>query len=66
MPVSEVKSGLSVRGSSDCGTTSVTVEVDVQAERYTTGETVAVTSASLVMVAVNEFGQKIAFAGPRV
>lgn len=49
-----------------CGTTSVTVEVDVRAERYTTGKTVDVTSATLVMVAVNEHGQKIAFSGPRV
>lgn len=48
------------------GRTSVTVEVDVQAERYSTGEVVAVTSASLVMVAVDETGKAIEFHGPRI
>ncbi len=48
------------------GRTSVTVEVDVQAERYSTGEVVDVTSASLVMVAVDETGKAIEFHGPRI
>lgn len=46
------------------GRSSVTVEVRVEAERYTTGETVAVTSARLVMVSVDERGRSIAFTSP--
>jgi acyl-CoA thioesterase YciA len=44
------------------GRTSVTVEVDVHAERYATGQVVHVTSASLVMVAVDAQGRAIPFA----
>lgn len=44
------------------GRTSVTVEVDVHAERYATGQAVHVTSASLVMVAVDAQGRAIPFA----
>lgn len=46
------------------GRTSVTVEVEVEAERYSTGARVAVTAASLVMVAVDKLGRAIPFAGP--
>ena len=45
------------------GTKSVTVRVDVEAERYDTQELVSVTTASLTMVAVNEHGRPIPFAG---
>jgi acyl-CoA thioesterase YciA len=48
------------------GRTSVTVEVDVQAERYATAQTVPVTAATLVMVAVDEAGHAIPFSGMRV
>jgi len=44
------------------GKTSVTVEVDVEAERYSTGATVPVTSATLVMVSVDAAGKAIPFA----
>ncbi|MBL8762774.1 MAG: acyl-CoA thioesterase [Phycisphaerae bacterium] len=46
------------------GTSSVTVEVDVQAERYTSGETVPVTSAILTLVAVDASGKPIPFKSP--
>lgn len=46
------------------GRTSVTIEVDVRAERYVGGETVDVTSATLVMVSVDAAGKAIPFAGP--
>jgi acyl-CoA thioesterase YciA len=46
------------------GRTSVTVEVEVEAERYTDGQTVAVTSASLVMVSVDPLGRAIPFTSP--
>lgn len=46
------------------GTTSVTVRVCVDAERYLTGQTVRVTEAELVMVAVDENGKAIPFAEP--
>lgn len=45
------------------GTKSVTVQVEVEAERYTTGQTVHVTSASLTMVAVDASGRAIPFRG---
>ncbi len=44
------------------GRTSVTVEVDVFAERYASAQRVPVTSATLVMVAVDEHGRSIPFA----
>lgn len=43
------------------GTKSVTVQVEVEAERYTTGQTVHVTSATLTMVAVDASGRAIPF-----
>ena len=48
----------------DTGTTSVTVEVLVEAERFTTGDLVRVTQARLVMVAVNAAGRPIPFSSP--
>jgi len=44
------------------GTKSVTVQVEVEAERFATGETVAVTAATMVMVAVDATGKPIPFA----
>jgi acyl-CoA thioesterase YciA len=46
------------------GTTSVTVEIEVEAERFTTGQHVLVTSATLVMVAVDAAGKSIPFRSP--
>ena len=46
------------------GTTSVTVEVEVEAERYHTGESVVVTHATLTMVAVDASGRPIDFRSP--
>lgn len=43
------------------GTTSVTVGVEVEAERYLTGDVVPVTSAALTLVAVNASGKPIPF-----
>lgn len=43
------------------GTTSVTVEVRVEAERFTTGDRVLVTDAHMTMVAVNAAGKPIPF-----
>jgi acyl-CoA thioesterase YciA len=43
------------------GTTSVTVEIEVEAERFTTGILVPVTAATLVMVAVDAAGKSIPF-----
>ncbi|MBA4027610.1 MAG: acyl-CoA thioesterase [Planctomyces sp.] len=43
------------------GRTSVTVAVDVHAERYHSGQSVHVTTASLVMVAVDDAGRAIPF-----
>lgn len=43
------------------GTTSVTIRIDVEAERYTNGETVAVTEASITLVSVNADGKPIPF-----
>jgi len=43
------------------GTSSVTVEVLVEAERFTTGDVIKVTQAKLVMVAVNSAGRPIPF-----
>ncbi len=44
------------------GTKSVTVQVEVEAERFTTGECVPVTSATMVMVSVDAKGTPIPFA----
>lgn len=41
------------------GRTSVTVRIEVEAERYTDGSHVQVTTATLVMVAVDEHGQPL-------
>lgn len=43
------------------GTTSVTICVDVEAERYDTQHTVPVTSANLVMVATDRDGKPVPF-----
>lgn len=45
------------------GTTSVTVRIEVEAERYSSGAHVPVTVAQLVMVAVDESGKPIPFKG---
>lgn len=46
------------------GRSSVTVEVCVDVERYLTGDTVSVTSASITLVAVNAAGKSIPFNSP--
>lgn len=46
------------------GTTSVTVMIEVEAERYTTGQHIPVTAATLTMVAVDAKGKSIPFRGP--
>lgn len=46
------------------GTTSVKVDVVVDAERFTSGDVVRVTEATLVMVAVNAAGHPIPFNSP--
>lgn len=46
------------------GRTSVTVEVDVSAERYLSGREVAVTGARMTLVSVDAQGQPIPFASP--
>ncbi len=46
------------------GTSSVRIEVRVEAERFITGDTVKVTEATLTMVAVNAAGRPIPFASP--
>ncbi len=46
------------------GTKSVTVEVIVEAERYTSGEVVQVTTATMTMVSVDAAGKPIAFREP--
>jgi acyl-CoA thioesterase YciA len=43
------------------GTTSVTVRIHVEAERYTTGKSVLVTEATLVMVAVDAQARPIPY-----
>lgn len=47
------------------GRTSVTVRVEVEAERFDDGSVVGVTSATLVMVSVDHAGRAIPFAEPR-
>ena len=44
------------------GTSSVTVRVEVEAERYLTGKTVPVTEATLTLVSVDAAGHPIPFA----
>ena len=46
------------------GTTSVTVRIDVEAERYTSGQSIPVTTATLTMVAVDAQGRSIPFRSP--
>lgn len=46
------------------GTRSVTVAIDVEAERYDSGETAAVTSATVTLVAVDAHGRPIPFRSP--
>lgn len=46
------------------GTKSVTVMVEVEAERFTTGVVVPVTSATMTMVAVDGAGRSIDFRSP--
>ncbi len=46
------------------GTSSVTVLVEVEAERYSSGAHVPVTSATLTMVAVDATGKAIPFRSP--
>lgn len=43
------------------GTSSVTVKVDVEAERYSSGELVPVTEASITLVSVDAHGKPIPF-----
>lgn len=47
------------------GTSSVTVEVCVDAERYLTGDEVGVTSATITLVSVNAAGKPIPFNSAR-
>lgn len=46
------------------GTTSVTVAVEVEAERYATGQTTRVTEASLTLVAIDQHEKPIDFRSP--
>ena len=46
------------------GTSSVTVRVEVEAERYLTGQAVAVTEAVLTLVSVDAEGKPIPFTSP--
>lgn len=46
------------------GTSSVTVRVEVEAERYTDGQTVPVTEASITLVSVGPDGRPIPFRSP--
>jgi acyl-CoA thioesterase YciA len=46
------------------GTTSVGVRIEVEAERYTTGACVPVTTATLTMVAIDSAGKSIPFRSP--
>lgn len=46
------------------GTKSVTVAVEVEAERFTSGERHEVTSATLTMVSVDDHGKPIPFRSP--
>ncbi len=46
------------------GTKSITILVEVEAERFTTGHTVPVTAATMVMVAIDSSGKPIPFRSP--
>ena len=46
------------------GRSSVTIAIEVEAERYAAGRTIPVTTASLVMVAIDAAGKAIPFASP--
>lgn len=46
------------------GTKSITVAIDVEAERFTSGQVVTVTTATLTMVAVDATGKPIPFRSP--
>jgi acyl-CoA thioesterase YciA len=46
------------------GTKSITILVEVEAERFTTAETVPVTAATMVMVAIDAEGKPIPFRSP--
>src|SRR3954470_1365465 len=46
------------------GTKSITILVEVEAERFTTAETVPVTAATMVMVAIDAAGKPIPFRSP--
>jgi acyl-CoA thioesterase YciA len=46
------------------GTKSITILVEVEAERFTTGKTVPVTAATMVMVAIDAEGKPIPFRSP--
>jgi acyl-CoA thioesterase YciA len=46
------------------GTTSVTVRIEVEAERYSTGLVVSVTTASITLVSVDDAGKPIPFRSP--
>lgn len=46
------------------GTRSVTIRVDVEAERYDTGQVVSVTNATLTMVSIDAAGRPIPFKSP--
>jgi acyl-CoA thioesterase YciA len=46
------------------GTKSVTILIEVEAERFTTGETVPVTAATMTMVSVDAQGKPIPFRSP--
>jgi acyl-CoA thioesterase YciA len=46
------------------GTKSVTIRVDVEAERYDSGQVVAVTEASITLVSVDAQGRPIPFRSP--
>jgi acyl-CoA thioesterase YciA len=46
------------------GVKSITVRIDVEAERYTDGSRVAVTTATVTMVAVGPDGKPIPFRSP--
>lgn len=46
------------------GTKSVTVRIEVEAERFQTGETVPVTSAEMTLVSVDATGAAIPFRSP--
>ena len=46
------------------GTKSITILIEVEAERFTTGDAVPVTAATMVMVAIDAAGKPIPFRSP--